>query len=45
MLPNYLKLLIPDEAVPTNYNLRRRHRNNIPTRTNKFQYSCFPHFA
>ena len=39
MLPNYLKLLIPDEVVLTNYNLRRRHRNNIPTRTNKFQYS------
>ena len=43
MLPNYLKLLIPDEVVPTNYNLRRRHRNNIPIRTNKFQYSFSPH--
>ena len=43
MLPNYLKLLIPGEVVPTNYNLRRRHRNNIPTRTNNFQYSFFPH--
>ena len=43
ILPNYLKLLIPDEVVPTNYNLRRRHRNNIPARTNKFQYSLFLH--
>ena len=42
MLPNFLKLLIPHEVVLTNYNLRRRHRNNIPTRTNKFPYS-FPH--
>ena len=29
MVPNYLKLLIPYQ----------RHRNNIPTRTNKFQSS------
>ena len=44
---NYRRLVffykITDEVVPTNYNLRRRHRNNIPTRTNKFQDSFFPH--
>ena len=43
MVPNYLKLLIPDEQVLTNYNFRERHRNTIPTRTKKFQYSFFPH--
>ena len=43
LLPNYLKLLIPDEVVSTNYKFRECHRNNIPTRTKKFQYSFFPH--
>ena len=33
LLPNYLKLLIPDEVVSTNYKFRECHRNNIPTRT------------
>ena len=43
LLPNYLKLLLPENQVPNNYSFRRRHRNIISTRTKKFQYSFFPH--
>ena len=43
ILPDYLRLWIPDEHEQTIYFLKARRKNNFYTRTKKFQYSFFPH--